>query len=66
MAWAHGIAALPAQACAATRATARARLTDTFRNVDEALFERMTDVWFGRETQSVMRELVERLASRKR
>ena len=66
IAWARGIAALPAEACAATRATARARLTDTFRNVDEALFERMTDVWFGRETESVMRELVERLASRKR
>jgi enoyl-CoA hydratase/carnithine racemase len=64
--WARRIAALPAEACAATRRTARARLAEIFRDVDDALFDRMTDVWFGRETQTVMRELVQRLASRKR
>ena len=31
-----------------------------------SLFDRMTDVWFGEETQRSMKALVERLAARKR
>lgn len=64
--WARTIAALPAHACAETRRTARAALAEAFGAVDAALFERMTDVWFGAETQAAMRALVERLAARRR
>jgi enoyl-CoA hydratase/carnithine racemase len=64
--WARGVVALPPEAFAATRRTARASLTETFERVDEALFDRMTDVWFGRETQGAMHALVQRLAARKR
>jgi len=64
--WAHGIAALPPEACAATRRTVRAELMESFHNVDATLFEYMTDVWFGCETQAAMQALVQRLAARKR
>jgi hypothetical protein len=60
------MAALPPEACAATRRTARATLAASFRDVDASLFDRMTDVWFGEETQRSMKALVERLAARKR
>jgi enoyl-CoA hydratase/carnithine racemase len=60
------LAALPREACAATRRTTRATLAASFRNVDAGLFDRMTDVWFGQETQGAMKGLVERLAARKR
>jgi Delta3-Delta2-enoyl-CoA isomerase len=66
IAWARAIAALPAHACAATRRTARAGLVASFDGVDAALFEEMTDVWFGPETRSTMQALVQRLAARKR
>ena len=63
---AQTMAALPPEACAATRRTARATLAASFRGVDASLFDRMTDVWFGEETQRSMKALVERLAARKR
>jgi enoyl-CoA hydratase/carnithine racemase len=63
--WARGVAALPPEACAATRRTVRAALTERFRDVDAKLFDHMTDVWFGLETQSAMHSLVQRLAARK-
>jgi enoyl-CoA hydratase/carnithine racemase len=63
---AQAMAAVPREACAATRRTARASLAASFRNVDASLFDRMTDVWFGAETQGAMKALVERLAARKR
>jgi enoyl-CoA hydratase/carnithine racemase len=64
--WAHHIASLPREACAATRRTVRADLAESFHNVDAALFEHMTDVWFGPETQGAMQALMQRLAARKR
>ena len=64
--WARGLTALPPQACAATRRTVRASLTQRFHDVDARLFDHMTDVWFGQETQGAMQALVQRLAARKR
>jgi enoyl-CoA hydratase/carnithine racemase len=63
---AQAMAALPPRACAATRRTARATLVASFDDVDASLFDRMTDVWQGEETQRAMKALVERLAARKR
>ena len=64
--WVRGLTALPPQACAATRRTVRASLMQRFHDVDARLFDHMTDVWFGQETQSAMQALVQRLAARKR
>jgi enoyl-CoA hydratase/carnithine racemase len=63
--WGRAIAALPPQACATTRGTVRASLTESFRSIDAGLLDRMTDVWFGPETQGAMQALVQRLHARR-
>lgn len=61
LAWAQGMAALPTQALAQTRAMARADLIALTHDLKESDYEAMNAAWFSEETQATMRKLVERL-----
>jgi len=66
IAWCNELLALPPRAMATTRQLARAQLVALFEtNMDSELSE-VTASWWSDETQSVLRKLVERLASKKR
>ena len=59
--WARQIGSLPAQAVLRTRAMARADLVNLVANLGRADYEAMNEAWFSAETQSTLRNLVERL-----
>jgi enoyl-CoA hydratase/carnithine racemase len=59
--WARQLASLPPQAVARTRALARADLVTLTANLGLSDYEAMNEAWFGAETQTTMRALVERL-----
>lgn len=64
--WCQELLALPPAAMAETRKRARA---DLIRIMEEGLateMETLVDLWFGEETQSTLRALVERLAAKKK
>ncbi|HEY0557694.1 MAG TPA: enoyl-CoA hydratase/isomerase family protein [Thermoanaerobaculia bacterium] len=63
--WCRSLLALPPSAMSATRRMARADLAALFDAVTEEVLEGVLDEWFSKESQRVMRELVERLAKRK-
>jgi 3,2-trans-enoyl-CoA isomerase len=63
--WCRALVALPPKAMTATRRLARADLAALFTGGTDEEVEGMLDEWFSAETQTVMRELVERLAKRK-
>ncbi|WP_198034156.1 enoyl-CoA hydratase/isomerase family protein [Acidihalobacter ferrooxydans] len=60
------LAALPPNALAATRALARADLVDLFNDLSEDLYREMNVIWFGTETQTAMRALLNRIADNKK
>lgn len=59
--WARQMGSLPAQAVLRTRAMARADLVNLVANLGRADYEVMNEAWFSAETQSTLRNLVERL-----
>jgi len=61
IAWAERLVALPQAAMRDTRRIARADLVAQFDELDAASYDRVTDRWFGEESQATMRELVARL-----
>jgi len=63
--WCQNILALPAEAMLNTRKQARADLAAIFERDLESELEIITGYWWSEETQSVLRKLVERLASKK-
>ena len=62
--WAERTTALPRAAMLETRRLARADLVAQFADITDADHERSTDRWFGEETQTTMRAMVERLPAR--
>ena len=64
LAWAEGLVALPRAAMLDTRRLARADLVAQFDALTDADFDRVTERWFGDETQATMRALVARLGKR--
>jgi len=62
--WAERTVALPRAAMLETRRIGRADLVAQFANITEADHEKSTERWFGEETQTAMRTMVERLAAR--
>ena len=64
VAWAERMIALPSIAMLETRRVARADLVAQFTELTDANYDGMTDGWFSDETQTTMRDLVERLAAR--
>ncbi len=61
IAWAERLIALPQEAMRDTRRIARADLVEQFDALDAASYDRVTERWFGEETQATMRALVARL-----
>jgi enoyl-CoA hydratase/carnithine racemase len=61
IAWAERLIALPQAAMRDTRRIARADLVEQFDGLDAASYDRVTERWFGEETQATMRALVARL-----
>jgi len=59
--WARHMNSLPPRAVARTRALARADLIKLVGALGTSDYEAMNEAWFSAETQSTMRELVERL-----
>ncbi len=64
--WCRSILALPARAMAVTRGLARADLAALFAAETEAEVHGVLDDWFSDETQRTLKELMERLAARKK
>jgi 3,2-trans-enoyl-CoA isomerase len=61
VAWAERLLALPRDAMRETRRVARADLAAQFESLDPASYDRVTERWFGDETQATLRALVARL-----
>jgi Delta3-Delta2-enoyl-CoA isomerase len=61
--WCEALLALPAEAMALTRRSARADLVALFDNF-EAELESVTESWWRPQTQQVLRALVERLGKK--
>jgi 3,2-trans-enoyl-CoA isomerase len=61
VAWAERLLALPREAMRETRRVARADLAAQFESLDPASYDRVTERWFGDETQATLRALVARL-----
>jgi enoyl-CoA hydratase/carnithine racemase len=62
--WCNGLLALPPQALAITRQTARTDLIAEF-NETEGELASLVDMWFSDETQTVLKMVVERLTKKK-
>ena len=62
--WCNGLLALPPQAMSITRQTARADLI-AFFNETEGELAGLVDMWFSDETQTVLKQVVERLTKKK-
>jgi len=63
--WCRSLLALPPNAMAATRRMARADLAAFFEEGSEEEIAFVLDEWFSEETQTVMREVAERLTRKK-
>ncbi len=63
--WCQSLLALPPEAMAATRREARADLVGLFDQVFERELDQVIENWWSPEAQTVLRNLAERLASRK-
>ena len=63
--WCRALLALPPRAMAVTRNLARADLAALFAEETGAEVEGVLEDWFSEETQSTLRELLERMAKRK-
>lgn len=63
--WCRNLLALPAQAVKATRNLVRADLVVLFEELGARSHDDLMNVWFGEETQSAMKKLVQQLAERK-
>ncbi|HEX7030613.1 MAG TPA: enoyl-CoA hydratase/isomerase family protein [Gammaproteobacteria bacterium] len=59
--WCAQLLKLPPGAMSSTRDLARADLVDLFDRLGEGDYRRMTEAWFGAETQATLKALVERL-----
>jgi len=64
LAWAEGLTKLPRAAMRETRRVARADLVVQFDALGDESLDRVTERWFGEETQATMRALVARLGRR--
>ena len=64
--WCRSLLALPSRAMAATRGLARADLAALFAEETGAEIEGVLEDWFGEETQRTLRELMEKLATKKK
>lgn len=64
--WCRSLLALPPRAMAVTRGLARADLAALFQEETGAEIEGVLEDWFGEETQRTLRELMEKLAARKK
>ena len=62
--WCNSLLALPPQAMSITRQTARADLV-AFFNETEGELAGLVDMWFSDETQTVLKQVVERLTKKK-
>ena len=63
--WARYMSSLPRLAMTRTRALARADLIALVANLSEGDYQSMTDAWFSDETQTTLRQLVERLQAKR-
>ena len=61
IAWAEGLAKLPPNAMARTRAFVRQPLIDAVRTLEGPTNDQMLEVWFSAEAQGALRALVDRL-----
>ena len=59
--WALGLAQLPSNALAATRAFVRKPLLDAAHALDGPTVAQMTEVWFSAEAQGALRAMLERI-----
>ena len=64
--WCRSILALPPRAMAATRDLARADLVALFQEETGAEIEGVLEDWFSEETQRTLRDLMEKLATKKK
>jgi Delta3-Delta2-enoyl-CoA isomerase len=65
VAWCQSLLALPPAAMSSTREKARADLAAIFARDMASELNLVTDYWWGEETQSALRKLVEQLASKR-
>lgn len=63
--WSRGLLALPVDAMAATRRSARADLSELFATSFDAELEHVSATWWSPEAQTTLRVLVDRLARKK-
>ena len=63
--WSRGLLALPVDAMAATRRSARADLSELFAGSFDLELDQVTATWWSPEAQTTLRVLVDRLARKK-
>jgi len=63
--WSRGLLALPVDAMAATRRSARADMFEVFASSFDMELEQVNTMWWSPEAQTTLRVLVDRLARKK-